>query len=178
MDKRKEANIRVKKNITETLFSLMKKKNISEITVTEIIRESGVARASFYRNYTSKEDVLFTLIRDILKQFREEADYNLEEYFSYHHILRCFQYFKRYGEYLIDLYQSGFGTALLEELNQFHESIAGTMKAQSTTRYHLYMFMGALYNTVIVWLMSGEKEPVEEIAAFFYREINKVRTET
>lgn len=178
MDKRKEANIRVKKNITETLFSLMKKKNISDITVTEIIRESGVARASFYRNYTSKEDVLFTLIRDILKQFREEADYNLEEYFSYRHILRCFQYFKRYGEYLIDLYQSGFGTSLLEELNQFHESIAGTMKAHSTTRYHLYMFMGALYNTVIVWLMSGEKEPAEEIAAFFYREINKVRKET
>lgn len=79
---------------------------------------------------------------------------------------------------MIDLYQSGFGTSLLEELNQFHESIAGTMKAHSTTRYHLYMFMGALYNTVIVWLMSGEKEPAEEIAAFFYREINKVRKET
>lgn len=178
MDKRREANIRVKKSITETLFSLMKRKNLSEITVTEIIREADVARASFYRNYTSKEDVLFTLIRDILNQFREEADYDLEEYYSYHHILRCFQYFKRYDGYMVDLYRSGFGTTLLEELNQFHESIAGTMKAHSTTRYHLYMFIGALYNTVMVWLLSGEKEPEEEIAALFCREINKVRTES
>ena len=37
MDKRKEANLRVKKNITEALFALMDKKDFSNITVTDII---------------------------------------------------------------------------------------------------------------------------------------------
>lgn len=54
MDKRKEANIRVKSSIVDALFMLMKRKPISEITVTEIIKKAGVARVSFYRNYTSK----------------------------------------------------------------------------------------------------------------------------
>ena len=58
MDKRKEANLRVKKNITEALFALMDKKDFSKITVTDIIEEAKVARASFYRNYESKEDLL------------------------------------------------------------------------------------------------------------------------
>ena len=66
MDKRKEANIRVKSNITKALFRLMHEKSFSDISITELIRDAGVARVSFYRNYDSKEDVLVTLIEDIL----------------------------------------------------------------------------------------------------------------
>lgn len=167
MDRRKEENIRVRTNITNALFDLLQRKSFSDITITEIIRKSGVARASFYRNYTSKEDVLMKLISGILEQFREEADYNLEDYMSYRHVLRCFVYFKKYERYVLDLYQSGFGIFLLEELNHFHESIAGVMKVHSLSRYQLYMYIGALYNTAIVWLQSEEQEPAEEIARIF-----------
>ena len=66
MDKRKEANLRVKRSITSALLHLLEKKSISEISVSEIIREAGVARASFYRNYATKESVITTLISDIL----------------------------------------------------------------------------------------------------------------
>ena len=50
MDKRKEANQRVKKSITDALFSLMQEKKLSDIRITELIERAGVARASFYRN--------------------------------------------------------------------------------------------------------------------------------
>ena len=76
MDKRKEANIRVKSNITKALFRLMHEKSFSDISITELIRDAGVARVSFYRNYDSKEDVLVTLIEDILEQFRDTIDSN------------------------------------------------------------------------------------------------------
>ena len=71
MDKRKEANIRVKTNITEALFALMHEKSFSDITVTELIRKAGVARASYYRNYDSMEDVLITLVEYVLNSFQE-----------------------------------------------------------------------------------------------------------
>ena len=73
MDKRKEANLRVKKNITEALFALMDKKDFSKITVTDIIEEAKVARASFYRNYESKEDILVTFVIEIFHDFNNEA---------------------------------------------------------------------------------------------------------
>ena len=50
MDKRKEANLRVRRQITDTLFALMQKKSLSEITVSEIVKGAGVARAYIYLN--------------------------------------------------------------------------------------------------------------------------------
>lgn len=114
MDKRKEANLRVKSGITMALFSLMHQKSFSDITISEIIRTAGVARVSFYRNYDSKEDVLLTLIEDILEEFRSTIDSNETNYYTYENIRRSFAYFKRYGNFLLDLYHFGYGSILLE----------------------------------------------------------------
>ena len=73
MDKRKEANLRVKNAISEALLALMHEKSFSEISITEIIERAGVARASFYRNYESKEDVLHKLIDDILDKLKQSG---------------------------------------------------------------------------------------------------------
>ena len=70
MDKRKEANLRVKGHIARALLELMHKKSFSHITISELIQTAGVARVSFYRNYDSKEDVLITLIEDVLTVMR------------------------------------------------------------------------------------------------------------
>lgn len=83
MDKRKTENLRVKKNITVVLLNLLEEKSISEISVSEIIRRAGVARASFYRNYSTKENVIITLIADILEQYRETLSDCGEYYYTY-----------------------------------------------------------------------------------------------
>lgn len=167
MDKRKEANLRVKKNITEALLGLMQKKSFSDISITEIIRTAEVARISFYRNYSSKEDILTTLIEDVLEQFRNEICLDGTAYYTYQNILKGFQYFKTYSHYVLDLYLFGYGSILLEKLNQSHEMIAGTMPNHSIEKYKLYMYIGALYNTAIIWISNGTKEDTEDIARMF-----------
>lgn len=167
MDKRKEANRRVKSSITEALLSLMYQKSFSDISITELIRTANVARTSFYRNYESKEDVLITLIEDVLDQFREVIECEKEDYYTYQNILRSFEFFEQYRSYVLDLYLFGYGSILLEKLNQFHEEVAGTMPYSSIERYQLYMYMGALFNTAIVWLRGGAKERAEDIAGMF-----------
>ena len=169
MDKRREANLRVKQSITKALFQLMHQKRFSDITITELIRTAGVARVSFYRNYDSKEDVLLTLIEDILEQFRSTIDCNEANYYTYDNIHRSFEYFKRYGDFVLDLYQFGYGSILLEKLNQFHEEVAGTMPNSSVEKYKLYMYMGAFFNTAVRWLQNGAKECEEDITDMFCR---------
>lgn len=167
MDKRKEANLRVKHNITKALLKLMHEKSFSDISISEIIREADVARVSFYRNYDSKEDVLLTLVEDVLGQYGDALDGNETDYYTYWNVCRSFGYFKRYGDFVLDLNQFGYGSILLEKLNQFHEQIAGTMPNRSIERYQLYMYIGALYNTAVVWIQNGAKESVEDIAEMF-----------
>ena len=45
-------------DITDALFELLKSKELSQITITELIRKAGVCRASFYRNFYLTEDVI------------------------------------------------------------------------------------------------------------------------
>lgn len=174
MDKRKEENLRVKKSITNTLFQLMQTKSLSEITITELVKGADVARASFYRNYCSKEDVLLTLIRDVLEQFRHDMQDGPGGICTYENILLSFQYFDRYRAYVLDLYRSGFGIILLEEINHFHESIEGTMPSSSLKKYTLYMYIGALFNTAITWLFDENPAPVKDIALYFFTGMRKL----
>lgn len=168
MDKQKEANLRVKNSITQTVLRLLDKKSISEITISEIIREAGVARASFYRNYATKESVITTLIGDILEDYRKNMESDGDAFYTYENVHMSFVYFDRYKKQFLDLHRFGFGSILLEMLNQFHEEVAGTMLHKSIERYKLYIYMGSLYNTALVWLQNGKKESVEEITDIFY----------
>ena len=147
MDKRKEANLKVRRAITDALFSLMKESELSRISIAEIIRKASVARVSFYRNYDSKT-----------------ADYPLSDYMSLCHIDRSLQYFDRYRNYVLNLHHSGYCSMLLDELNQFHAMIAGDMAASSDKRYQIYIFIGALYNTAIIWLSEEHPKPREVVA--------------
>ena len=63
--------VRSQKEITAALLILMKEHPYNEITVKQILLESKLARKTFYRNFESKDDVLFSLLRC-----------NLEEYFD------------------------------------------------------------------------------------------------
>lgn len=174
MNKRREANQRVKRKITNTLFDLMQTKSLAEITVTELVRGAGVARASFYRNYCSKEDVLVTLIRDVLDDFRSKLPPDQESFYTYENVLLSFRYFHTYRTYFLDLYRSGFISVFLEELNRFHESIEGTMLFSSIEKYQLYMYTGALFNTAVEWLLQHETVSPEEMAQFFFPLIRKM----
>ena len=173
MDKRREANILVKANITHTLFTLMAKKSLADIHISELVSKAGVARASFYRNYCSKEDVLVTLIRDVLNQFRQELDSKQEDFRSYGTVLLSFQYFQKYKKYVLDLYHSGFLSVLAEELNRFHENMEGDMPTSSIEKYQLYIYIGALLNTALMWLSSDDQTSPEDLALFFWEAVSR-----
>lgn len=167
MDKRKEANLRVKKSITESLLHLLEHKSISQITITEIIQDAGVARASFYRNYASKESVITTLISDILEEYRIKMKSDVDNIYTYENIRLGFDFFSRYEGLILDLHRFGYGSIVLDMLNQFHEDVAGTMPYASIEKYKLYIYSGALYNTALTWLRTGRHETAEEITDYF-----------
>lgn len=61
--------LRSKNEITNTLLHLMKSLPYNEITVKQILMEAHVARKTFYRNFSSKDDVLNAHIDRILHQY-------------------------------------------------------------------------------------------------------------
>ena len=54
----KGRNLYVVEHITDSLLDLMKQKHLSDISIGELCNKAGVGRASFYRNFRVKEDVI------------------------------------------------------------------------------------------------------------------------
>lgn len=171
MNKKTEINKAVKRKIADALLSLMRKKSIADVTVTEIVNAAGVARVTFYRNYSSKENVLTTLIDDALEELRAGRDYAEMECMTYAHALSAFEMIYKRRSDVSDLYNSGFATLLLERLNDFHTAVAGAMPNSSADKYAVYLYMGAMFDIAVNWIAGGCVESAESIAAVFCKHL-------
>ena len=58
MSKRKDAVIT--DSIVQALFILLKERDVTEISVTDLVAKAGVSRSSFYRNFSSFDDVIYS----------------------------------------------------------------------------------------------------------------------
>lgn len=161
-------NQRVRRNIMSALMELMEKKPFSLITITELILRAKVARASYYRNFSSKEDILKQKIREMIEYFTSTADYDLQDYQSYANILHALECMQHFQPELHLLLEHGFYRLCLDALNQYLETVAGDMPQSSVTRYELYFFTGALFNVAVNWLSNPSPEPVDQVARSFY----------
>ena len=170
MSKASMDNQRVKNQITEGLFSLLRKKSFSEITVTDIVKEANVARASYYRNFQNKEEIIEAAMDRLRDELMADIQYDDDEHIfnqenaraGFEKALTCCLVKKAD---LLTLYHNGFGSLIQQTFNRYIMEFAGNMPANSATRYKLYFISGAVTNVLIEWLNEGAKEPPREIAA-------------
>jgi len=157
MNKKQETNLFVKECITEALLVLMKGNSLSEISITEIVERAGVARVSFYRNFSSKEDVikkhLGILICEWGKEFEEKGD---PGYFAE----SLLKHFYKHREFYLLLYRHELSAMIYENLRD-----ACDMKNARTNieRYTKSMFAGAIFGWLDEWARQGMPETPEEI---------------
>lgn len=69
MDLRKDRRVQyTKKVLRETLFSLLREKELSEITITELCQAADVNRNTFYRHYNIPLDILLEMEEDVFER--------------------------------------------------------------------------------------------------------------
>ena len=54
--------------IETALLFFMETKELSQITVSELVKKAGVSRNAFYRNYKSKEDILKGILGQVVRR--------------------------------------------------------------------------------------------------------------
>ena len=144
---------------------LMDTKAFSDISVTDIITTAGVARASYYRNFHSKEEVLIKITDDIMEEYRKRAEKLENDFFSYEAILLIFRYFKTYKKFILSVYKAGLAYIYLDLFDQELENHMGDMPYNDIHRYKVYFYSGALYNVFLKWLQNGMKEHPSAMAS-------------
>lgn len=65
--------IESRSRITDTLLSLMKQHPYRDITITQICQEAQIVRQTYYRNFSSKDDILKFYLDNMVREYF--ADY-------------------------------------------------------------------------------------------------------
>lgn len=67
-------NTYVVERLTAALLELLEEELLAEIPVSRLCRRAGVGRASFYRNFESKEDILRAHIGKLFRDWTDEYE--------------------------------------------------------------------------------------------------------
>lgn len=153
---KKESTSYVKEHITQALLCLMETKTFNSITITDIVKEAMVGRASFYRNFTDKEDILkqylLRLILDWGEEFERIGDPNWVESLLGH-------YYNYKQTYLL-LYRCGMSHLVLDTI----KSVRGPKPEQDNIpAYFSAWFCGGLFGWIDEWITRGMQETPSEM---------------
>jgi len=67
-----------REEIAKLSISLLAKSSFSKLTVSQVAKNANIAKGSIYRYFSSKEDILFAIIKQIMSEYDKEVIKNIE----------------------------------------------------------------------------------------------------
>lgn len=156
-------NAYVIKHITEALLKLLRDKSIENISISELCDLAGIGRASFYRNFESKEDILRRYIQKIFKEWTDEI--NKEENIPLSKLLGLlFAHFEKHQAFYRLLNERNLIYLLKDVIIGLYGPKPEHSKVEAYARAYVAY---TLYGWIEVWFQRGMQETAEEIAGMF-----------
>ncbi|MCD7955225.1 MAG: TetR/AcrR family transcriptional regulator [Lachnospiraceae bacterium] len=145
------------------LAGLMEQKEYKYISVTDIARKAGVSRMTYYRNYSSKDDILIQHFRKISQQLLMEAKEDIEQ-----SLVSFFTYFQKYEKLARVLTQVDLMTLVVKCFSGFtdylYKSLHPDLMNTTRARYAECYEAGGLFSILIGWLSEGVVESPKEMS--------------
>lgn len=164
--------------IINALLRLMEEQDYHRITVKEITQEADLARATFYLNYKSKEDVLERYINELYKEFLGETA-KLSEPDLYNMALLYFSFWAGYTDFVRLLQKHGLFFMLLEAYERYLPQISenyGSVNifgnkniGREDLPYFTCFHAAGLWNILKTWVNSGAKQSPQRLAELYVK---------
>ena len=157
--------------IVTALFKLMHEYEYEKIKVTDIVAKAGVGRATFYRYFKRKEDVIAYYFERHTREFVLEQ--RIIPRCKADHIKIAFDtltMFKQNKEPFKLLQKAHLTDLYLDYLNKkFVQNFERDNNDKN--RYLPYLYAGMLYNVSMKWLEDDCKEDAQTLAAMIVEAI-------
>lgn len=157
-------SVKSKQWIMESLVSLMENKPFKEITISEISDNAQLVRRTFYRNFSSKEDVLQAYFNMLVKEF-EDRLMELSVLTTATALRELFRLCKKYEKFLLSLKRSNMLGFMLEQWNAvlpiLHSNMLDKIQnfpqtsSEETLTYILTFNVGGTFNILMKWINDG-----------------------
>lgn len=152
-----EENTLVKECMMDALLRLMQQKPFEEITVTELTRMAGVGRASYYRNFNSKRDILAKKLDLLLKEWGKDFEAHGDAAYFTESIFRHF--YQNRKIYLL-IYRQGLSDLIYDSIRRACQLETAQNPAE---RYAKSAFAGLTFGMIDEWMRRGMQESPDDL---------------
>lgn len=164
MKSKNESNKLAKECIVTALIELMKIQDYNTITITDLTKKAGVSRMAYYRNYTSKEDIINKFADDVGASIHDKLVGMLPRASVFDYYFELFAQLGSYNDLCLTAYHAGLGELIHSQITK-NMALTFPPEGDTTTdRYRHVYLAGAFYNIFIQWLQNGQKESVADMA--------------
>ncbi|MCI8514398.1 MAG: TetR/AcrR family transcriptional regulator [Lachnospiraceae bacterium] len=156
-------NAYVMEHITKSLLALLENKRIEDISIRELCENAGIGRASFYRNFNSKEDILKAYINQLFGVWKNEWKKNDSLPLSYG-IGMIFEHFEQHKAFYRLLNERRLIYLLKDVILDIVELKPDLPKSEV---YAKAFVAYSLYGWIEVWFRREMQESAEEMKRLF-----------
>lgn len=150
--------------IVQALFKLMSEYVFDKISVTDIAEKAGVGRATFYRYFKRKEDVIIYYFDHNTKEFifsQRFCPRCKEDYIKT--VIKALTVFKENKEVFKLIKKARLEYIYLDYLNvNFVKTFENDYPDSGI--YSPYIYAGMLFNVSMAWLENDCKDNVEDLS--------------
>ncbi len=181
MERENQRIVITKRMLKESMLKILKEKELDTINVTELCREAGVNRATFYRHYEIPRDVLMEIQRDLYRELRQQVKmpkstdeirpvieklcYYLDDHLELLRILIRSNSDTDFANFMNDIY--------LELAKEYsHMDVLKKLSKEDIQLLTLYS-AGGSYFVLRSWIMGSIKKSPKEMADYVYGLVDK-----
>ena len=141
------------------LVDIMKDKEFEDIQINEICERAGFNRSTFYRNFSSKIDVLMTKFKEEAKKYQKLVNDKTDNSFIYK-MTKLFELLRCSYDIFIQIRKA----KLDQEMYQAFSDIYPIDDSFNISPYGMIFKTGGVYMVIIKWMENGMKESDLEMA--------------
>lgn len=167
-------SIDVKKILADALLELCEKTPLESLTVSQILKTTGVSRQTFYNHFKDKNDLIcYVYDRYIVPDFKDD-NMSIDFYKS---LLETYENIKTYHHFMKQACQMDGQNCLKDYMTQhcqdfdlkWHQNLYGTKPMPDTLKFATIYHANASSSMTLSWILSDMPVPCEEIADMVVR---------
>ncbi|MBR5974979.1 MAG: TetR/AcrR family transcriptional regulator [Clostridiales bacterium] len=182
-DSNNPSAVRSRKQITDALLLLMEKYPYEEISVKQIVLETDLVRKTFYRNFDSKDDVLRSYIRMILRDYFDVVNHARGD------VLKTIFAFAEKNKKLLKLLdKNDMMHIMLQGMNEFILSAKSELDPERNpfaklfegldSDYLITLNIGGIWNVISLWVRRGMKDRPEDVRSAIQKYLSRIGSTT
>ena len=185
---RQRRRTKTEQRIREALARLLREKGMDALTVSDVAREAGINRGTFYAHYTDKFDLMEKQIQSVIDEIRDlllapgKERVDAHDLIPRENVLAALAYVKENREFVAAVTSDGTDARLQ---SQVKEALAQLIECRArsypelTLSYHgvpkdygREMLLSGVTSVIWLWLRKGCVESSEEICDIVFANKN------